>query len=128
METDDEVELAEEFRPSDLTVGEQFSGRKVLKIFMICYHIDQGQRSLKVMMPDFECFENCEQFSVMDVIVELGWGKSLRVKGDQMNFTISQRYGGKDSSKGVVQGICFNDKWCAQNPVGQDWCSGEGLF
>ena len=90
-ETDDEVELAEEFRPSDLTVGEQFSGRKVLKIFMICYHIDQGQRSLKVMMPDFECFENCEQFSVMDVIVELGWGKSLRVKGDWMDFTIGWR-------------------------------------
>ena len=94
--------MAEEFRPSDLAVGEQFSGRKILKIFMICYHIDWGQRSLKVMMPDFERFENHEQFFVMDVVVELGQGKSLRVKGDWMNFIIGQRYSGKDSSEGIV--------------------------
>ena len=42
-ETDNEVELAEEFRPSDLSVGEQFSGRKVLKIFMVCNHVNWGQ-------------------------------------------------------------------------------------
>ena len=69
---------------------------------MICYHIDWGQRSLKVMMPDFECFENCEQFFVVDVIVEFGQGKSPRVKGNWMNFAISWRYGGKDSSEGIV--------------------------
>ena len=80
------------------------------------------------MMPDFECFKYCKQFFVVHVIVELGWGKSLRVKGDQMNFTISQRYGGKDSSKGIVQGVRLNDKRCAQNPVGQDQHSGEGLL
>ena len=53
-------------------------------------------------MPDFECFKYHEQFFVMDVIVDLRWGKSLREKGDQMNFTVGQRYGGKDSSEGVV--------------------------
>ena len=85
---DNEVELAEEFGPLDLSVCEQFSGRKILKIFMICYHIDWGWRSLKVMAPDFECFKNCKQFFVMDIIVELGQGKSLRVNSDQMNFAI----------------------------------------
>ena len=65
MEMDGEVELAEEFGPSDLVVGEQFSGRKILKIVMICHHINQGWRSLKVMTPDFECFKNHEQFFVM---------------------------------------------------------------
>ena len=64
----------------------------------------------------------------MDIVVELGWGKSPRVKGDWMNLTVGWRYGGKDSSKGVVRGICFNDKCSAQNPVSQDWRSGEGLF
>ena len=44
------------------------------------------------------------------------------------NFTIGQRYGGKDSSEGIVQGVHFNDKWGAQNLVGQDQCSGKGLF
>ena len=71
-------------------------------------------------MPDFESFKYCEQFFVMDVIVELGWGKSPRVKGDWMNLAVSQRYGGKDSSKGIVRNIRFNDKQCAWNPVSQD--------
>ena len=39
-EMDDEVELAEEFGPSDLSAGEQFSGRKVLKIFMVHNNVD----------------------------------------------------------------------------------------
>ena len=43
METDDEVELAEEFRPLDLLMGEQFSCRKILKIFMVCNHVAWGQ-------------------------------------------------------------------------------------
>ena len=127
-EVDDEVELAEEFGPSDLAAGEQFSGRKILKIFMICYHVDQGQRSLKVMTPDFEHFENHQQFCVVDVIVELRQDKSPRVKSNWMNFTVGQRYSGKDSSEGIVQGVCFNDKRGAWNPVGQDWRSGEGFL
>ena len=128
MEVDDEVELAEEFGPLDLVAGEQFSGRKILKIFMICYHIDWGWRSLKVMAPDFECFKNCKQFFVMDIVVELGQGKSLRVNSDQMNFAIGWSYSERDSSEGVVQGIHFNNKQGAQNPVGQDWHSGEGFL
>ena len=102
MEADDEVELAEEFGPLDLAVGEKFSGRKILKIFMIYYHIDWGQRSLKVMMPDFEHFKNCQQFFVVVVVVELGQGKGPRVEGDWMNFAIGWRYGGKDGSEGIV--------------------------
>ena len=80
------------------------------------------------MTPDFECFKNCEQFFVVDVIVELEWGKSLRVKGDWMNFAVGWRYGGKDSSEGVVRGVHFNDKQRARNTVSQDWHGGEGLF
>ena len=53
-------------------------------------------------MPDFESFKYCKQFFVVDVIVELGWCKSLRVKGDWMNFVVGWRCGGKDSSEGVV--------------------------
>ena len=64
----------------------------------------------------------------MDVIVELGRGKSPRMKSDRVNFTISQRNGGKDSSEGVVQSVCFDDKWRAWNPVSQDRHGGEGLF
>ena len=70
-ELDDEVELTEKFRPLDLVAGEQFSGRKILNIFMVCHHINWGQRSLKLMMPDFEHFENCKQFFVVDIVVEL---------------------------------------------------------
>ena len=53
-------------------------------------------------MPDFKCFKYCKQFFVVDVVVELGEGKSSRVKSDWMNFAIAWRYGGKDSSEGIV--------------------------
>ena len=46
---------------------------------MICHHVGQGQRSLKVLTLDFECFENGEQFSFVDIIVNLRWGKSVVV-------------------------------------------------
>ena len=80
------------------------------------------------MTPDFEHLKYREQFFVMDIIVELGRGKSLRVKGNWMNLAISRRYGGKDSSEGMVQGVCFNNKRGAWNPVGQDQHSSEGIF
>ena len=80
------------------------------------------------MTPDFECFKYREQFFVIDVVVEFGRGKSPRVKSDWMNFAVSRRYGGKDSSKGIVRSVRFYDKWHAQNPVSQDQCSGEGLL
>ena len=69
---------------------------------MICDHVDQGQRSLEVMTTDFEGFENGKQFLVVNIIIEFGQGKGLRVKGNQMDFTIGQRYSRKDSSQGVV--------------------------
>ena len=53
-------------------------------------------------MPDSEHFKYHEQFFVMDVVVELRRGKSPRVKGNWMKFAVGRRYGGKDSSKGVV--------------------------
>ena len=102
MELDDEVELTEEFEPSDLTTGEQLSGREVLNIFMICYHVNWGQRSLEVMTSNFEGFKNGKQFLVMDIVVEFGWGNGLRVKGNWMDFTIGGRYSRKDSCQGIV--------------------------
>ena len=53
-------------------------------------------------MPDFECFKNRKQFFVMDVVVELRRGKRSRMKSDQVNFAVSRRNGGKDSSEGIV--------------------------
>ena len=79
-------------------------------------------------MPDFECFKYHEQFFVVDVVVELGKGKGPRMKSNRVNFAISRRNGGKDSSEGVVRSVCFDNKWCARNPVSQDRRGGEGLL
>ena len=64
----------------------------------------------------------------MDVVVELGWGKSPRMKSNRVNFAVSQRNGGKDSSEGIVGSIRFDNKWRAWNPVSQDQHGGEGLL
>jgi len=39
MEADDEVELREKFRLSCLTVREDFGGRKILQVFVVCNNI-----------------------------------------------------------------------------------------
>ena len=79
-------------------------------------------------MPHFECFKYCEQLFVVDVVVELGWGKSPRMKSNRVNFAVSQRNGGKDSSEGIVGSIRFDNKWHVWNPVSQDRHGGEGLL
>ena len=69
---------------------------------MTYHHVNQGRRSLEVMTPNFEGFENGKQFFVMDIVVEFGWGTSPRVKSDQIDLVVSGRYGGKDGHKGIV--------------------------
>ena len=84
---------------------------------MIHHHINQGQRPLKVMSPNFEGFENGKQFLVVDIKVEFGKGKGLRVKSDWVGSIVGWRYGGKDGGKGVVQSVHSNNQQRAGNPV-----------
>ena len=60
METDDEVELRQTFRPSDLSSGEEFGGRIIFKIFVVSDNIDWRSQTFEVVSPDFEGFKDRE--------------------------------------------------------------------
>ena len=59
-ETDDEVELQQIFRPSDLSSGEEFGGRKVFEIFVVGDDFNQRSQTFEVVSPNFEGFEDHE--------------------------------------------------------------------
>ena len=64
----------------------------------------------------------------MYVIVELQGGESPRVKSNQVNFRVIQRYDGKNGSEDVVGGISFEDDFCIWNPMSQYQSGGEAFF
>jgi len=41
METDDHIELVEEFRPTSLMVREEFGSYEILKVLMVCDNINR---------------------------------------------------------------------------------------
>ena len=60
VEANDEVELQQIFRPTDLLSGEEFCGHKIFKIFVVSDNVDQRSQAFKVVSPNFEGFEDCE--------------------------------------------------------------------
>lgn len=71
-EADDEVELAEELRPTSLSAVEEFGRRKIFQIFVVGDDVDRCRGAFEVMTSNAERLEDSEKFLVVDVIVELG--------------------------------------------------------
>jgi len=57
---DDHVELGQEFWPSSLASGEEFSSCEILQIFVVSDNINQGSATFQILAPVFECFEDCK--------------------------------------------------------------------
>ena len=102
METNGEVELTEKFQPVNLVTGEQLSSGEILKVFVVCHHINWSQRSFEVVVPYLKGFENGEQFFVMDMVVEFGGCKGVGVESNGVDFIVCQGYHGEDGSEGIV--------------------------
>ena len=60
METNNEVESREVFRPTCLSTREDFGRGEVLEILVIGDHIDRVAGTFKVVSPSFECFVDSE--------------------------------------------------------------------
>ena len=60
METDDEVESGNVFRPLCLSTHEDFGCGEVLKILVISDHIDRVAGTFEVVLPSFKCFVDSE--------------------------------------------------------------------
>src|SRR6266481_1561581 len=66
LETDNEVETGKVFRPMCLTARKDLGCGKVLEVLVIGDNIDRESRALKVMLPMFEGFKDCEEFFVVN--------------------------------------------------------------
>ena len=72
--------------------------------------------SLKVVSPASECFINCQQLFVINVIVQLSTRKGSGMESDRMKFTI-QVVHGKNGHKSVIRSIVFHNQRVVGNPV-----------
>ena len=107
-----------------LLSGKDLGCGEVLKVLMICDHIDRSTRTFEVVSPDMESIEDHQQFFVMSVIVEFQRTESAGMEGHRVDFT---RIGldGENGAKGVVQGISLNNDRMVGNPMGEDRCRGK---
>jgi len=84
-----------------LPLGQYLGSSKILKILMIRNNVDGVGWSFQIVPPNLESFKDGKQFLVMYVIVQLCRSKSVRVKGNWMNFIIFVN-NGEDCSKSIV--------------------------
>ena len=59
-EMDNKVEPRKKLRPLDLLTGQNFSSRKILKVFVISDHVNRCARAFKVVSPHLESIKDGE--------------------------------------------------------------------
>jgi len=107
-----------------LPPGQYLGSRKILKVLMIYNNIDGIGQTFQIVSPNLEGFKDGKQLLVMYVVIQLHYSKSMRVKGNWMNFIIFVN-NGEDCSKSIVQGISFHDELSIGNPMSEDRCRGK---
>jgi len=101
VEPDDKIELGEVLGPPCLPLDQYLGSRKILKILMIYNNIDGIGWTFQIVSPNLESFEDSKQFLIICVVVQLCCSKSVRVKGNWMNFIIFVN-NGEDCSESIV--------------------------
>ena len=72
-------------------MGQEFGGRKILKVLVICDDINQSWRTFEVMMPNFEGFEDGQEFLVVYIVVQLHRVESPGVESNWMHLVVCWR-------------------------------------
>ena len=89
---DDEIKLAEEFRPARLATREEPSGSKILQIFVVGDHVDRNSGALQIVAPGLERGENSQELFVVRVVVDLGGVELPRVECHRVQFTVARGF------------------------------------
>src|SRR6266481_412491 len=127
METDNEVETGEVFRPMCLTACKDLGCGKVLEVPVISDNVDQDSRALKVMSPTFEGFKNCEELFVMNIIVAFGFVKCLGMECNWVQVAGGSR-NGKDGGECIVRGVSLDCNGGVRDPMCEDRSCSESLL
>ena len=100
---------------------------KVLEVPVIGDNVNWDSRTLKVMSPMFEGFENCEELFVMNVIVAFRFVKCSGMECNQVQVAGGSR-NGKDSSECIVRGVSLDCNGGVRDPMREDRSCGESLL
>ena len=94
---------------------------------MVGDYIYRKGGALQVMSPRFESLKYCEEFLVVNVVVEFRRSESPGVKSDWVEFVVGGE-NRKDCSEGVVGGVGFDDDLGVRYPMGKNRSTSEGLL
>ena len=124
-ETNNHIELGEEFRPAGLLPGQELGSCKVLHVFVVSDHINWSSRALKVVMPQRECLMDSKKLLVVGIIIELRSGPSPGIVSHQPDLVI-RTMERENTSNGIIRDVSFYYYWSVQRPMSEDWSGGEG--
>ncbi|KAF8627555.1 hypothetical protein AX17_006178 [Amanita inopinata Kibby_2008] len=127
METDDEVELAEELGPVGLAVGEELSSGEVLQVLVVSENLNRITRAFQIVVPLFKHFMDRKELFVTGIIVELSQSEGVGVEHNGVEVAIIA-VDGEYCSKSIIRCIGFNSDFGVGYPVGEYQSRGEGLL
>ena len=79
------------------------------------------------MSPNLECLKDCEEFFVVNIIIEFWSRKSVRVECDRIDIGIC-KIDRKDSPECIVRSISLDNNLGIWHPVRKHWYRCESLF
>jgi len=77
---------------------------------MVGNDVDAMLGTFEVMAPDFEAFEDGQEFLIMRIVIPLGVCEGMGMETYGMDLAIRGK-GRNNTCKGIVQGVGFNKDW-----------------
>ena len=82
-----EVESGKVQRPPSLLLVQLLGRTEVLKVLVVCPNLKLAWGTFKVLLPLFQCMDDCQHLLVMDFIVPLDRAEAFGEEGDWMPFS-----------------------------------------
>ena len=94
---------------------------------MVGDDIDAMLGTFEVMAPNFETFEDGQEFLVMCIVIPLSVREGTGMETYGMDLTIRGK-GRNNTCKGIVQGVGFDKDWSIGRPMREDQSLGKSLL
>jgi len=83
--------------------------------------------TFKVMAPNFETFEDGQEFLIMCIVILLGVHEGTGMETYGMDLAIRGK-GRNNTCKGIVRGVGFDKDWSIGRPMREDRSLGKSLL
>ena len=122
-----EIKLRDVEKPASLATVEFLGLSEIGEVFMVSEDLDWGGGSKEIVSPGVQGSHDCEEFSVIDIIVSFGWSERLGEVGTGVPVTVG--VGLKEySSRGVLGCIGGDGKGGGEVGELEDWLGSERPF